>query len=51
MTGMSRDQTTVGESTVFNPENIIKKGARGLWDATLDEVQDVIEKFIVMQKG
>jgi hypothetical protein len=30
MIGMSRDQTTGGESTVFNPENIIKKEARGL---------------------
>jgi hypothetical protein len=30
MTGMSRDQTIGGESIVFNPENYIKKEARGL---------------------
>ena len=53
MTGMSQDQTSVGgdESTAFNPEEIIKKEARGLGDADLGEVQEVTGEFIVTQKG
>ena len=52
MTGMSQDQTSGGgESTSFNPEEIIKKEARGLGDADLGEVQEVTGEFIVTQKG
>jgi hypothetical protein len=54
MTGMSQDQTSGGgggESTAFNPEEIIKKEARGLGDADLGEVQEVSGEFIVTQKG
>ena len=53
MTGMSQDQTSVGggESTAFNPEEIIKKEARGLGDANLGEVQEISGEFIVTQKG
>ncbi|HEX2406368.1 MAG TPA: hypothetical protein VHJ38_04080 [Nitrososphaeraceae archaeon] len=55
MTGMSQDQTSSGsgggESTAFNPEEIIKKEARGLGDADLGEVQEVTGEFIVTQKG
>ncbi|HEX2406817.1 MAG TPA: hypothetical protein VHJ38_06365 [Nitrososphaeraceae archaeon] len=52
MTGMSQDQTSGGgESTAFNPEEIIKKEARGLGDADLGEVQEVTGEFIVTQKG
>ena len=52
MTGMSQDQTSgAGESTAFNPEEIIKKEARGLGDADLGEVQEVTGEFIVTQKG
>jgi hypothetical protein len=52
MTGMSQDQTSVGESsTAVNPEEIIKKEARGLGDADLGEVQEVTGEFIVTQKG
>ena len=51
-TGMSQDQTIEGsESTAFNPEEIIKKEARGLGDANLGEVQEVTGEFIVTQKG
>ena len=39
--GMSQDQTSEGESTALNPEEIIKKEARGLGDADLGEVQEV----------
>ena len=49
--GMSQDQTSEGESTAFNPEEIIKKEARGLGDADLGEVQEVTGEFIVTQKG
>ena len=49
--GMSQGQTTEGESTTFNPEEIIKKEARGLGDADLGEVQEVTGEFIVTQKG
>ena len=49
--GMSQDQTSEGESTTFNPEEIIKKEARGLGDADLGEVQEVTGEFIVTQKG
>ena len=49
--GMSQDQTTEGESTAFNPEEIIKKEARGLGDADLGEVQEVTGEIIVTQKG
>jgi hypothetical protein len=50
-TGMSQDQTSEGsESTAFNPEEIIKKEARGLGDANLGEVQVVTGEFIVTQK-
>ncbi len=49
---MSQEQTSGGgESTAFNPEEIIKKEARGLGDANLGEVQEVTGEFIVMQKG
>jgi hypothetical protein len=54
MTGMSQDQTSVGEgeeSTAFNPEEIIKKEARGLGDTDLGEVQQVTGEFIITQKG
>ena len=51
MTGMSQDQTSREESTAFNPEEIIKKEARGLGDADLGEVQEVTGEFIVTQKG
>ena len=51
-TRMSQDQTSEGsESTAFNPEEIIKKEARGLGDANLGEVQEVTGEFIVTQKG
>ena len=49
--GMSQDQTSEGESTTFNPEEIIKKEARGLGDADFGEVQEVTGEFIVTQKG
>ena len=49
--GMSQDRTSEGESTTFNPEEIIKKEARGLGDADLGEVQEVTGEFIVTQKG
>jgi hypothetical protein len=54
MTGMTQGQTSVGgegESTAFNPEEIIKKEARGLGDADLGEVQEISGEFIVTQKG
>jgi hypothetical protein len=55
MTGMSQDQTSSGggkESTsAFNPEEIIKKEARGLGDDDLGEVQQVTGEFIITQKG
>ena len=39
-------------STIYNPEDIIKKEARGLGeDADFGEVQEVGVKFIVTQKG
>ena len=49
--GMSQDQSSKGESTTFNPEEIIKKEARGLGDADFGEVQQVTGEFIVTQKG
>ncbi len=49
--GMSQDQTSEVESTALNPEEIIKKEARGLGDADLGEVQELTGEFIVTQKG
>ena len=49
--GMSQNQSSKGESTTFNPEEIIKKEARGLGDADFGEVQQVTGEFIVTQKG
>jgi len=44
---MSRDS-----NTIYNPEDIIKKEARGLWeDADFGEVQEVGVEYIVTQKG
>jgi hypothetical protein len=53
MTGTSQGQMggVGGESTAFNPEEIIKKEARGLGDTDLGEVQEVTGEFIVTQKG
>jgi hypothetical protein len=52
ITGMSLDQTSgADQSTAFNPQEIIKKEARGLGDAGLGEVQQVTGEFIVTQKG
>jgi hypothetical protein len=48
---MSQDQTSEDESPAFNPQEIIKKEARGLGDADLGEVQQVSGEFIVTQKG
>ena len=48
--GMSQDQTSKDESTTFNPQEIIKKEARGLGDADFGEVQQVTGEFIVTQK-
>src|SRR5688500_12082345 len=50
ITGMPQDQISEGEATAFNPEEIIKKEARGLGDADLGEVQEVTGEFIVTQK-
>ena len=52
-TGMSQDQTSEGsESTAFNPEEIIKKEARGLGDDTdFGEVQEILGEYIITQKG
>ena len=50
-TGMSEQTSEGSESTAFNPEEIIKKEARGLGDANLGEVQEVTGEFIVTQKG
>jgi hypothetical protein len=51
-TGMSQGQTGgADQSTAFNPQEIIKKEARGLGDADLGEVQQVTGEFIVTQKG
>ena len=49
--GMSQDQTSEDESTTLNPQEIIKKEARGLGDADFGEVQQVTGEFIVTQKG
>ena len=50
--GMSPGQTSgADQSTAFNPQEIIKKEARGLGDADLGEVQQVTGEFIVTQKG
>ena len=52
MSTMSQDQSSGSTgSTSFNPEEIIKKEARGLGDADLGEVQEVNGEFIVTQKG
>jgi hypothetical protein len=49
---MSADQTNgADQSTAFNPQEIIKKEARGPGDADLGEVQQVTGEFIVTQKG
>ncbi len=48
---MPQDQISEGEATAFNPEEIIKKEARGLGDADLGEVQEVTGEFILTQKG
>jgi hypothetical protein len=48
---MSQDQNSGSESTAFNPEEIIKKEARGLGDADFGEVQQVTGEFVVTQKG
>jgi hypothetical protein len=40
------------ESTIYNPEDIVIKEARGLGDdADFGEVQEVDVKYIVTQKG
>jgi hypothetical protein len=49
--GSLQDQTSEDESTTFNPQEIIKKEARGLGDADFGEVQQVTGEFIVTQKG
>jgi hypothetical protein len=52
ITGMSPDQTIgADQSTTFNPQEIIKKEARGLRDADFGEVQQVTGEFIITQKG
>ena len=38
-------------STIYNPEDIIKKEARGIDDADFGEVQEVGVELIVTQKG
>jgi hypothetical protein len=39
-------------STMYNPEDIIKKEARGLWgDTDFGEIQEVGVEYIVTQKG
>ena len=44
--------TSVPNTNFFNPEDIIKKEARGLGDDTnFGEVQNVTHEYIVTQKG
>ena len=44
--------STNNSNNIFNPEDIIKKEARGLgYDADFSEVQEVGIEYIVTQKG
>lgn len=36
---------------IYNPEDVLKKEARGLGNADLGEVQEVNPEYIVTQKG
>ena len=36
---------------IYNPEDVLKKEARGLNNADLGEVQEVSPKYIITQKG
>jgi hypothetical protein len=36
---------------IYNPEDVLKKEARGLNNADLGEVQEVSPEYIITQKG
>jgi hypothetical protein len=38
-------------STIYNPEDIIKKEARGLGDINLGEVKEVSDEYVITEKG
>jgi hypothetical protein len=38
-------------SIIYNPEDVLKKEARGLDNADLGEVQEVSSEYIITQKG
>ena len=44
---MTNDDTP----TIYNPEDVLKKEARGIGNADLGEVQEVSPEYIITQKG
>jgi hypothetical protein len=43
--------TNDGTSIIYNPEDVLKKEARGIGNADLGEVQEVSPEYIITQKG
>jgi hypothetical protein len=38
-------------NTIYNPEDIIKKEARGIGDINLGEVKEVSDEYVITEKG
>ena len=38
------------DSTIYNPEDVLKKEARGLGDVGLGEVKDVSDEYVITEK-
>ena len=39
------------DSTIYNPEDVLKKEARGTGNADLGEVKDVSDEYVITEKG
>lgn len=39
------------DSTIHKPEDVLKKEARGTGDADLGEVKEVLDEYVITEKG
>ena len=39
------------DSTIYKPQDVLKKEAKGTGDADLGEVKEVLDEFVITEKG
>ena len=39
------------DSTIYNPQDVLKKETRGTGDSHLREVKEVLDEYVITEKG